>query len=62
MIVSHQLQSAKIPDTNCLQAAATARLAGKADIFKASENGYTAVVADHLIVDPACVRNRDPSQ
>jgi len=42
-----------------LQAAAAARIAGKADIFTAAENGDVALVQDHITADAACVGKQD---
>jgi hypothetical protein len=42
-----------------LQAAAAARIAGKADIWNAAENGDLALVRDHVAADAACVNKRD---
>jgi len=41
--------------TQLLQAAAAERLVGKDNIFDAAKAGDTAVIRDHLLVDPACV-------
>jgi hypothetical protein len=37
------------------QAAAAARIVGKADVFTAAENGDIELVKDHVMTDAACV-------
>ena len=42
-----------------LQAAAAARIAGKADILTAAAIGDVALVQDHITADAACVGKKD---
>jgi hypothetical protein len=42
-----------------LQAAAASRIVGKRGVIQAAENGDVALVCDHIVVDPACVRLKD---
>jgi len=41
--------------TRSLQAAAAARIAGKASVFYAADIGNTALVRDHIAADASCV-------
>jgi hypothetical protein len=41
------------------QAAAAARIVGKADVFTAARNGNTELVKDHVVADAGCVLKAD---
>ena len=41
------------------QAAAAARIVGKADVFTAAQNGDIELVKDHVVADAGCVLKAD---
>jgi hypothetical protein len=49
----------KRTDSLFFEAAATARIVGKGNIFKAVENGSLDLVKDHIIADPSCIHKKN---
>ena len=57
--MKHKPHSRFSPTHAYRQAAAAARIVGKADVFTAAENGDIELVKDHVVADAGCVLKAD---